>query len=183
MFFFLIPLLAGFIFNLASAFTSVFSRRWGERRGSTVSIILRDVLGIPVWAVGLFLASGSPSRALLAKSVWLDVAGWLLVAAGAAVILLALWTIRMRSLAPSARDSLAQDGIYRYVRHPIHSGTLLEFAGLILIKPSEAFALACALGMAWVLLQTLCEEHDLLQRMQGYREYMRSVPRFVPRVK
>jgi protein-S-isoprenylcysteine O-methyltransferase Ste14 len=180
MFSFLIPLIVGFLFNLASAFTSTFSKWWGERRGSIVSIILRDVLGIPVWTIGFLMAFRLSSRELLAQSPWLDVLGWLLMAAGGAIILIALWSIRTRSLAPSNRDSIAEDGIYSRVRHPIHSGTLLEFAGLFLVKPTETVALTCALGVVWILLQTLCEEHDLLQRMPGYREYMRRVPRFIP---
>ncbi len=42
--------------------------------------------------------------------------------------------------------------------------------------------LACALGVAWILLQTRLEEYDLLQRLPGYREYRRAVPCFPPRL-
>ena len=36
---FLIPLVLGFAFNLASAFTGAYSRRWGEKCGSVITII------------------------------------------------------------------------------------------------------------------------------------------------
>jgi hypothetical protein len=52
MFIFLVPLMFGFAANLASAFTTAFSRRWGERRGAVITAVLRDILGIPVWVLG-----------------------------------------------------------------------------------------------------------------------------------
>lgn len=94
-----------------------------------------------------------------------------------------LITIRLRSLAPSTGDALAQSGIYARVRHPIHSGTFLEFLGLFIIRPSVTIGLACALGVIWVLIQTICEERDLLQRIPQYRDYMNRVPRFFPKVR
>jgi protein-S-isoprenylcysteine O-methyltransferase Ste14 len=180
-FLFLIPLVLGFSFNLASAFTTAFSHRWGERGGSILTVVLRDVLGIPVWAIGFGLAALTPSPVLFAPVVATQVLEWLLIGAGGVIILAALITIRVRSVRPSATDVLAQDGLYAHVRHPIHSGTLLEFFGLFIIKPTQVIALACALGIIWVLIQTRLEEQDLLQRLPAYREYMQRVPRFVPR--
>ena len=181
MFFFLVPLVLGFACNLASAFTTAFSRRWGERRGSIVTVILRDVLGIPVWAIGFVVAIRTPSLTLIGSSVFTDVVGWLVIGVGAAIIVVALVTIRLHAAVPSTGDPLVHTGIYAYVRHPIHAGTFLEFTGLFLIRPTLAVASACALGVVWVLLQTRFEELDLLQRMPSYREYMTRVPRFLPR--
>ncbi len=53
---FLIHLLIGFVFAGASAFTTAYSRRWGERGGQLATIILRNVLGIPLWFLGFILA-------------------------------------------------------------------------------------------------------------------------------
>ena len=178
---FLIPLLFGFASNLASAFTTVFSRRLGARRGSLVTVLLRDVLGIPVWAIGFGLAFHASSPFLLASTLLMTILGWLSIVIGGAVIIVALITIRLRSVAPSTQDALAQVGIYAHVRHPIHSGTLLEFLGVFLIDPSLTVAIACTIGIAWVFLQTRFEEQDLLLRLPAYREYMARVPRFLPR--
>jgi protein-S-isoprenylcysteine O-methyltransferase Ste14 len=183
MFLFLVILIIGFICNLASAFTGVYSAKWGERKGSLVTVLLRDVLGIPVWGLGFMLAASTASPLLFRPALWTAVAGWLLVAGGAAVIVIALATIRRRAAAPTARDALAETGIYARIRHPIHAGTILEFLGILLIRPSAALALACALGLAWVLLQTRFEEWDLLRRIPGYHEYMDRVPRFIPRIR
>jgi len=183
MFLFLIPLLVGFIFNSLSAFTAEFSRRFGDKAGSFITILLRDILGIPVWAAGFFLAAWTASPLIFDSTPGAKAAGWILIAAGGLIILASLITIRLRSLAPSTGDALAQSGIYARVRHPIHSGTFLEFLGLFIIRPSVTIGLACALGVIWVLIQTICEEWDLLQRIPQYRDYMNRVPRFFPKVR
>lgn len=183
MYLFLVPLVLGFAFNLVSAFTAAFSRRWGERRGSIVTVILRDVLGIPIWAIGFVLAARAPSPILLVSTIVTDIVGWSMIIAGCVIILIALVTIRLRAAMPSTQDVLVQTGMYAYARHPIHTGTCLEFAGLVLLIPTQTVALACAFGIVWILIQTRLEEFDLLQRLPAYREYMRRVPRFLPRVR
>ncbi len=182
MLFFLLILIIGFACNLASAFTSVYSAKWGERRGMLLTVLLRDVFGIPVWGSGFILAAISKSPLLFSPGIAAVIPGWLLIAAGALVIVIALATIRTRAAAPTARDALAETGIYARIRHPIHAGTILEFLGILLIRPNATLALACALGLVWVLLQTRFEEWDLLRRIPGYREYMNRVPRFIPRI-
>ena len=110
------------------------------------------------------------------------IAGWLLIAIGGLIIFAGLITIRVRSLAPTAKDALAEGGLYSRVRHPKHSGTFLEFADLFLIRPIATIGRACALGILWPLVQTRCEEIDLLQRIPRIREYMGRNPRFFPRI-
>jgi protein-S-isoprenylcysteine O-methyltransferase Ste14 len=180
---FLIPLLAGFVFNAASAFTAAFCGRWGARRGQLVTAVLRSVLGIPVWVIGLGLAVRTPSPMFFTPSAPLEVVGWLLLGLGSVVQLLALAALRGRAATPSVRDTLVQRGPHAHLRHPMHAGLLLEFAALVLVKPSHAVGLACALGVGWVLLQGKLEELDLLERLPPYREYMTRVPRFVPRLR
>lgn len=181
MYLFLIPLLLGFASNLASAFTTTFSHWWGRAHASLVSSLLRNVLGIPVWTTGFVLAARTPSLELLPFMSIITILGWLFIVAGGMLILLALTTLRMRAFQPSLADTLASQGLYGYIRHPIHAGTLLEFLGLLLVLPRLNIALACGLGILWVLIQTRFEEIDLLQRLPNYREYMNRVPRFLPR--
>jgi protein-S-isoprenylcysteine O-methyltransferase Ste14 len=182
MYLFIMPLLFGFACNLASAFTTAWARRCGARRGALITAGLRIVLGIPVWALGFGLAARAPGPPLFAPMLATDLAGWALVAAGGTIILLALATLGGRAAWPSVQDTLVQTGLYARVRHPLHAGALLEFAGLGLLLPSLPMMLACGLGWGWVLLQTWFEEHDLVQRLPGYRAYMRRVPRFLPRL-
>jgi protein-S-isoprenylcysteine O-methyltransferase Ste14 len=180
---FLIPLLLGFAANVASAFTSAWSRRLGDRWGAVVTIALRGMLGIPVWAFGLALAFRTPSAELFPPTGVTRGIGWLVIAAGAVLIVMALVTLRRTAMLPSTHDALVQTGLYAHLRHPIHAGTGLEFAGLFLLAPTWAVLLACALGIGWLLAQTRAEEHDLLQRLPEYRGYMQRVPRFFPRLR
>jgi protein-S-isoprenylcysteine O-methyltransferase Ste14 len=180
MYFFFVPLIVGFSCNLASAFTAAFSRRWGERRGTLISALLRDILGIPCWVFGFVLAIRLSSPTIFSSSKAIMAVGYFLIVSGSLLVVLALATIRRRAAQPSTRDVLAQSGLYAFMRHPIHSGTILEFTGLLLIKPTLAIAASCLLGLAWVLLQTSLEEIDLLQRLPQYRDYMNTVPRFLP---
>ena len=53
---FLLPLFAGFFFAGASAFTAAWSRRWGDSGGRLASALLRNLLGIPLYFLGLLLA-------------------------------------------------------------------------------------------------------------------------------
>ncbi len=181
MYLFLAPLLFGFAFNLASAFTTAFARRYGERRGALLTALLRDVLGIPLWASGFLLAARASSPPLFPTSIITSAVGWIVALLGGALIVAALVTIRARAVVPSVGDSLASQGLYGCVRHPIHAGVLLEFAGIFLIIPTTTVFLACALGVLWILLQSKLEEFDLLQRLPAYRNYMSAVPALIPR--
>ncbi|MGA2381836.1 MAG: methyltransferase [Gemmatimonadales bacterium] len=181
MLWFLVPLLIGFALNVASAYTAEWSARWGERRGELVTAVLRNVLGIPVWAVGLILAVRTASPALFTVAPALEMVGWLLLAAGCAIIGLALHALRSKAALPSTRDALVERGLYARVRHPIHAGMFLVWISLVLVHPTAAVALASALGAAWTLVQTGAEEQDLVRRIPAYGEYMKRVPRFFPR--
>jgi len=179
---FLIPLLLGFVLNWASAFTAAYSRRWGEKGGQLASLFLRNVVGIPLWAVGLGLAARASSPMFFTPGLATEALSWFLIATGAMTILWALVALGWRATSPSVRDTLVARGPYAHVRHPLYDGVLLEFAGLVLLSPSRATVLACALGVGWVVVQARLEELDLLQRIPAYREYMERVPRFVPRL-
>jgi protein-S-isoprenylcysteine O-methyltransferase Ste14 len=180
MYWFLIILIPGFISNLASAFTTTFSEKWGRKTGTFITIILRDVTGIPLWAVGFVMAIRTSSELLYSISLPVKIIGWLIVAAGAVIITLALVSIRLKAAAPSTGDNLVNKGIYSMVRHPIHSGTFLEFAGLFILWPSLQVGIASAVGVLWILLQSGFEEKDLIKRMPEYSDYMKQVPRFLP---
>jgi protein-S-isoprenylcysteine O-methyltransferase Ste14 len=180
MYWFLLFLIPGFISNLASAFTTTFSEKWGRKTGTALTIVLRDIMGIPVWAIGLVLAIRESSEWLYEVALPVQIIGWSVISIGAVVIIIALISIRIKAAAPSTGDSLVRKGIYSMVRHPIHSGTFLEFAGLFILKPSLQVGIACVIGVLWILLQSRFEEKDLIKRIPEYKDYMIQVPRFFP---
>ena len=178
---FLVPLLIGFAFNWASAFTDFYSKRWGERAGQLTSFVFRNILGIPVWVCGLALAAGSKAAPLFRASLMTEVLGWLLLAAGTIPMILGLHSLGRRSYRPTEGDSLVSGGIFKHIRHPIYSGLLLDFVALVLLRPKAPSLVACVLGWGYVFVQARLEEIDLLQRIPAYREYRLRVPRFFPR--
>ncbi len=130
MYWFLIPLILGFASNLASAFTTTYSVKWGKANGTLISILLRDIFGIPLWAVGFIMAINESSRMLYDVSLMLKTISWSIIIAGGVIIVIALVRIRTKAAAPSTVDTLVRNGIYFRIRHPIHSGTFLEFIGV-----------------------------------------------------
>jgi len=181
MYFFLILLLAGFIFNWASAFTHFYSKLWGERAGKLASFILRNILGIPVWVFGLVLATRASTTSLFNPSPMTEVLGWLLLVTGTIPMVWGLFFLRLRAYRPTEHDTLVSGGIFRYIRHPIYSGLLMDFVALILLRHTNPALVAGILGWGFVLIQARLEEIDLVQRIPAYREYMQQVPRFFPR--
>jgi protein-S-isoprenylcysteine O-methyltransferase Ste14 len=180
MYWFLIPLVLGFTSNLASAPTTTYSDKLGKTGGTFITILLRDIFGIPVWAIGFVMAISESTHMLYDVTPMLKIIGWLIIASGGVIIIIALISIRIKAAAPSTQDSLVRDGIYSRVRHPIHSGTFLEFIGLFILWPSLQVGLACALGIIWILLQSRFEEKDLIRRIPEYKEYKSKIPAFVP---
>jgi protein-S-isoprenylcysteine O-methyltransferase Ste14 len=181
MFLFLVPILLGFSLTSASSFTGYYSRWFGERGGRIACVVLRDVLGIPMWSIGYIMAVQAPSTLLFSSIFFTSGFGWIFSLAGGAIIIAGFVSIRWRALAPSVQDTLVMQGIYAYIRHPLYIGMSLELIGLFLLIPSITVLVACVLGIVWVRIQARLEEMDLVQRMPAYQEYMQQVPRFVPK--
>jgi protein-S-isoprenylcysteine O-methyltransferase Ste14 len=180
-FYFLIPLVIGFAFNWASAFTHFYAKKWGEHRGGAVTFITRNILGIPVWALGVILATKTEARLLFAPGVAAKVLAWAFLGLGTILMIWALVLLRLRSFRPTEKDTLVDRGLFAHIRHPIYSGLLLDFIGLILMRPTVPVLVAGALGWIFVFVQARFEELDLLERIPPYRDYMQRVPRFLPR--
>jgi len=179
---FLIPMAVGFACNWASAFTFYFCQRIGARQGQRAGFVLRNILGIPVWVAGLVMACSQPASLLINPGRALEALSWLLLLLGTIAMLLGIWRLRQRAYRPTTRDTLVSDGIFRHIRHPIYSGLLADFVALALQRPSRPVILACALGWLYTHVQARLEEIDLRQRVLGYGAYMKTVPRFLPRL-
>ncbi len=169
MFYFLFPLLIGFVSYSASTFTAFFSARFGAHRGKLACIILRDVTGIPIWGIGYALAALTPSPRVFTSSLFISAIAWLLIIAGTAIITLGMLSLGWRAVAPLVNDTLAVTRLVSRIRHPLYSGMLLALVGLFLWFPVHNLLLACLLGALWAALQAGLEEIDLLPRLPAYR--------------
>lgn len=175
-------IIIGFALVGASAFTSAYSRWWGEKGGMLATVILRNLLGIPLWVTGFVIAWLRPSPFLFNPDIASKLTGLSLIILGSIPFIRGHIELGWRTHMPSVKDTLVQKGLYSYVRHPIYAGGFAVMAGLAIIRPTSAFVLACILGFIWLIVQALLEEIDLLQRMPDYKDYMMRVPRFIPRI-
>jgi protein-S-isoprenylcysteine O-methyltransferase Ste14 len=107
--------------------------------------------------------------------------------AGSAVILLCFWEFAFRGGGtPMPADpprELVVTGFYRYVRNPIYIGVILIFLGHFLWFGYWALLLYTVLSLIAVHLFILWYEEPTLTSRFGasYEEYLRRVPRWIPR--
>src|SRR3972149_520246 len=165
MFWFLVPLVIGLILVGASAFTAAFSRRWGAAWGRAATFILRNLLGIPLWLYGFFLAWVAPARWIFELGPVTAAIGLLLIVIGAIPVVWGHIELGLRTHMPSVKDTLISSGLYAYVRHPIYAGGILMLAGIFLLKPSLTVLIASAIVIVWAVVQARLEEIDLVERM------------------
>ena len=83
---------------------------------------------------------------------------------------------------PAAPEALRVDGMYRWMRHPIYSFSLLI---LWLLPVMTNNRLAAALGITlYILIGSTLEERKLLAQFgEAYRAYQQQVGKFIPRFK
>jgi protein-S-isoprenylcysteine O-methyltransferase Ste14 len=111
------------------------------------------------------------------------VAGLLLMAAGAALLLAALLKLgRNLSPLPYPKDggTLVQTGAYGLVRHPIYSGAIAVALGWALCVHGElTLAYAVALFVLFAV-KSRREERWLVDKFTEYPDYQRRVRRLIP---
>lgn len=126
----------------------------------------------------------SPGNAASVPS-WIPVVGWLLVVAGAVVMVVAfvnLGSALTPTPVPIERAGLRTSGLYALVRHPIYTGLLMLASGLVLRSPG-AWPFVW-LGVLFVILSVKArwEERMLSAAYPDYSSYLSRIGRFLPRV-
>jgi protein-S-isoprenylcysteine O-methyltransferase Ste14 len=82
------------------------------------------------------------------------------------------------------KAELRTDGILKYVRHPIYSGTILIIIGFFLFLPNLPTMVSCICMLTYIPIGVILEEKRLLAIYgDSYREYRARVPAFIPRLK
>ena len=113
--------------------------------------------------------------------------GLALVAVGAAVLFRCIWEFAVSgrgTLAPiDPPTRLVVSGLYRYVRNPMYVGVVLILAGEAWVFWSGGLLLYAAGFFLVASLFIIFHEEPALRRKFGesYDEYMRTVPRWVPK--
>lgn len=114
-------------------------------------------------------------------------AGFLIMDLGAALALWCSWLMHHGGGTPipsQPAKQLVSSGPYAIVRHPMMYTLLLVAIGEVLASGSILILLWLPIGMrAGALFISAYEEPVLLARFQDeYRDYCKSVPRWIPRV-
>ena len=77
--------------------------------------------------------------------------------------------------------TLQQEGLHKYVRHPLYLGTLLFIWGLLFIFPFLNNLIACLVITGYILVGIELEEKKLKMEFgDQYDEYAKSVPKLIP---
>jgi protein-S-isoprenylcysteine O-methyltransferase Ste14 len=139
------------------------------------------VAGLVPWLLTGWNSSGPP--------LWLQVVGWLAVAAGAAELLEAFGRFVVEGIgtpAPVApTNELVVGGLYRYVRNPMYIAVAAVILGQAAILGSWLLVAytAAFLVTVWCFVHWY-EEPSLRRRFgSGYDEYASRVPGWWPRVR
>jgi protein-S-isoprenylcysteine O-methyltransferase Ste14 len=113
--------------------------------------------------------------------------GVLPMALGAVVYIRCLWDFAVTGRGtPALIDppkNLVVCGLYCYVRNPMYIGSVMVLLGeAIWFQSPILFGYSAAVFVAFYLLVLLYEEPTLLRLFgDSYRQYCRSVPRWIPR--
>ena len=113
-------------------------------------------------------------------------AGALLAGAGAALRVwgaayLGAGTVKHGEMKAGA---VLADGPFRYVRNPLYIGLWLVFAALALLMPATGALFVMAAAAVFMFRLILGEEAFLSGQLgQPYQDYLRAVPRLIPRLR
>lgn len=84
---------------------------------------------------------------------------------------------------PKEKAVLLENGLYKFVRHPIYSGLLLLFYGYGIYVDSIYKLLISSLLLVLFYFKTNYEERLLELKFQDYSLYKQKVGRFFPKIK
>jgi protein-S-isoprenylcysteine O-methyltransferase Ste14 len=113
----------------------------------------------------------------------LEIPAAILTGGGIAVIILAIINLNFNlSIFPTPRKEgkLIQQGIYKYIRHPIYTGVIMLALGWSFIQASGYQFLLTLILTSLFYLKSRYEEEKLLARFPDYAEYKNQTGMFLP---
>ncbi len=154
--------------------------------------LIYNGLAVVLLAGILFYQFMLPAQSLWAFDWRIDLLGNLLKYSGLLTVMIAISGYNLKEfsgLTFSPRDSMAgsgtlkTNGLLRYVRHPIYTGTILFVWGLFLSDALLRTFLTAACITIYTLIGIYFEEQKLVAEFgEAYRAYRRTVPMLFPKV-
>jgi protein-S-isoprenylcysteine O-methyltransferase Ste14 len=117
--------------------------------------------------------------------VGVSLLGDVMVAAGLGATMLVIFQNRYAAATITVEKGqpLASTGLYRSVRHPMYSASVVMMVGMPLALGSFWALLPVLVGVVLLVVRILDEERLLRDELAGYREYMDDVrSRLVPHI-
>jgi len=109
--------------------------------------------------------------------------GVLMAVCGGIIITLALLQLNKNlSPFPTPKESasLLQNGLFKYMRHPIYTGIILLFTGYSVSQNSVYKLLISVFLVLLFYLKSNYEEQRLEQKFPDYKQYKKKTGRFFP---
>ena len=82
---------------------------------------------------------------------------------------------------PLPGSKLIENGIYKYIRHPIYTGIILAFFGFAFISDSGFRLLISTVLFLLFYFKTIYEEKRLIEMFPDYSQYRNRSGRFFPK--
>lgn len=163
---------------ISLGFWSPWIEAWGYWTGFGKRISLLGWLALELSRTGLAPFTQSVAIVIVSASVL-----------AAAAVILRLWgtaylgTFVVNNAEMKAGAVIAA-GPYRYVRNPLYLGSWCMIAAMSFIMPATGALFAMILVTVFLLRLILGEEAYLSAKLgEPYRDYLRAVPRLIPRVR
>jgi len=138
-----------------------------QRRGEVATELRPVLLGLAGTASPLLIMPGGTQLAP-------DFVSTTLICIGFATALFAKLSLRRSFGLVAANRGVKSNGMYRFVRHPMYSGYIINHTGLLLVAMSPWNVAVIAL--AWILLwMRTDEEEKILRKDPAYQAYAETV--------
>lgn len=88
----------------------------------------------------------------------------------------------MSGLQETSTQVLYVNGLHRFVRHPLYTGTFLLLIGIFIYRPQINVLISVIAIILYTIFAVRWEERKLLFNLgEQYKIYCQSTPRFIPR--
>jgi protein-S-isoprenylcysteine O-methyltransferase Ste14 len=159
------------------------SRGGSTRKDRGSLMLLWIVITIAAFAGGT-IASSVPAGRMPRGAFWIGIALIVLGIIVRAIAIATLWRYFTVDVAIASGHELIERGMYRFIRHPSYTGSLLSFLGLgIAMRNWISFAVVVIATFLALSYRVRVEEAALIEHFgDRYREYMKRTKRFIPGV-
>lgn len=138
--------------------------------------------GFGVFVFIQFASIARPEWLAVTSYPLVGVIGVLLGVTGVCIEIWAIWHLKFAFSTEPAARRLVTTGPYRYVRHPIYSGSCVAYVGLIMSRPTIALGIALVGWGMFARLRMRYEEAILESVFPSYAAYRDRVGAILPRL-